>query len=100
MPVSRSIVAASKRWDDTSDLCGQVLQHVSPQLLLFPLVLQTESLPVVLFRVGHPHLSDFVDDVEQDFFGAFIAFRAERRGVADIPPCDVGGPVVREGYAV
>ena len=83
-----------------SDLGCQVLDHVASQLLLLSFVLNNQSLSVIFIHIRPPHLFDFVQDKDKDFFLAFIALGAVGSGVADVAASDVCGAVDGEGDAV
>lgn len=86
--------------DHAADLRGQILNHVASQFLLFALVLDDQTFPIILVHVRSAHLLDLVQDEDEDFFGALVALGAVGGGVADVAAGDVCCAVDGEGDAV
>lgn len=85
--------------NEVGDGLGNGLDDISPELAVLAAVLLLESELFILVHVAATQAPDLVQDVEQDLFGASVAFCAEI-ALTYVSAGDIGGAIDRERDAV
>ena len=89
-----------RTWHGRDHLMCNGLCHVAAKFTVFSLVFLHETCTDRLLNVLAAKFADLVDNIEQDFFGAFGPAEAVHCWVADVAVGDIGDTICREGNAV